>query len=46
MWKLFNKEQSLFKTTEIPQAKACKNAAFLLLPLGAIELVCFQTHVK
>lgn len=35
MWKLFNKEQSLFKATEITQAHPCKNAAVAIAAIGS-----------
>lgn len=42
MWKLFNKEQSLFKATEITQAHPCKNAAVAIAAIGSHWISLFS----
>jgi len=42
MRKLFNKEQSVFKTTEITQANPCKNAAFTIATIGSNGIGLFS----
>lgn len=40
--KLFSKEQSLIKTTEITQANPCKNAAFTIVTIASNWICLFS----